>query len=178
MKKKFVYSLITVLLLIMAWVIYLKLLPNLKYTVLIEDDTGGTVSVAARSHSISGDVNIPSYIKRHGKIYKVVSISDKAFFKCKKLESVFIPDSVESIGTNAFHECYNLKKAVLPNNIKDIADGLFCVCPNLSDFIIPENVTRIGVAAFGGKRCFYKYEIQKYSDTRKRNLYRTKRIFI
>ena len=38
------------------------------------------------------------------------TIGDSAFFGCKDLESISIPNSVEEIGMSAFADCVNLKR--------------------------------------------------------------------
>ena len=52
---------------------------------------------------------IPATIKIQGHIYKVTSISDKAFYKNKKLSKVTIGKNVISIGKNVFNGCVKLK---------------------------------------------------------------------
>lgn len=42
-------------------------------------------------------------------------------FKSACIESIIIPDGVEEIGHNAFYECRKLKKIILPNSIKRVS---------------------------------------------------------
>ena len=46
--------------------------------------------------------------------YGVVSISNKAFFNCMKVERVIIPDSTIYIGKLAFCLCINLYEIEIP----------------------------------------------------------------
>lgn len=58
---------------------------------------------------------IPESVKR---------IADKAFSFCR-LESVYIPDSVEEIGNEAFYNCQQLVSVSLPESIKTIGEFAF-----------------------------------------------------
>ncbi len=51
---------------------------------------------------------IPSNIDYEGKSYNVISIDSSAFYECKLLTGVVIPDSVTSIGNYAFYNCSSL----------------------------------------------------------------------
>ncbi len=77
-------------------------------------------------------------------------IGREAFGGCTELESVTIPESVESVGLGAFWYCESIESAVIPKNVKHIEDYLFSGCKNLESVTIPEGAKRIGAAAFAG----------------------------
>ena len=52
-----------------------------------------------------GDVVIPDKISYNGATYSVTSISDYAFYVCRYLTSVTIPNSIINIGRDAFYGC-------------------------------------------------------------------------
>lgn len=79
----------------------------------------------------------------------VTSIGDWTFGFCSALTSVTIPDSVISIGECAFYECENLTSITFPDNVTSLGDLAFFYCKNLTSITIPDGVTSIGVNAFG-----------------------------
>lgn len=75
-------------------------------------------------------------------------ICDMAFYDCKSLSSLVIPDSVIGIGYGAFAGCSSLKSIVIPNGVTRIGTWTFLYCCSLSNIVIPDSVTRIGSIAF------------------------------
>lgn len=95
----------------------------------------------------NGNIIIPESVKYNGNTYNVTSIDEKAFFDCKGLESVIIPNNVTSIGSDAFYGC-NLKSVIIPHNVTSIGSGAFAGCHNLTSITIPDGVSYIGSGAF------------------------------
>ena len=56
----------------------------------------------------AGEVLIPSTVVNAGTTYRVTRIGNKAFYSCKDLTVVDIPEGVTSIGDNAFAGCGKL----------------------------------------------------------------------
>ncbi len=104
----------------------------------------GTVEITKYVGS-STEITIPGVID--GK--KVTSIGEEAFYLCKKITKVTIPNSVTSIGRNAFMDCYSLKDIAIPNSVTILGKGSFAYCRSLTDIIIPNSVTIIDEDAFG-----------------------------
>ena len=75
-------------------------------------------------------------------------IGARAFTKCRNLQEVEIPDSVEIIGRGAFYICPKLTRVKLPKNLKVIESGAFNYCTSLREVVIPEGTVRIGSSAF------------------------------
>ena len=80
----------------------------------------------------------------------VQTILDDAFQGFKRLRTVTIPDSVTEICERAFYMCENLESVKLPKNITRIAPRTFYCCYKLTSIDIPESVTVIGNNAFQG----------------------------
>ena len=78
----------------------------------------------------------------------VTSIGDGAFEGCRSLTEVVIPNSVTSIGDRAFSGCRFLTEVVIPNSVTSIGDRTFLGCSSLTEVVIPDRVTNIGKGAF------------------------------
>ena len=79
---------------------------------------------------------------------KIKTIGDYAFFDCRILDNVTIPQSVTSIGDYAFARCYDLTTLSLGENIETIGDRAFEDCWDLTNVTIPEKVETINPDTF------------------------------
>ncbi len=73
------------------------------------------------------DVVIPSEID--GKA--VTGIRNTAFYNCRSLTSVTIPDSVTNIGASAFEGCNGLTSITIPDSVTNIGCNAFELCENI-----------------------------------------------
>lgn len=74
--------------------------------------------------------------------YEVTAIGYYAFYVCKSIESVTIPDTVTSIGPRAFFFCASLKSVVIPDGVEEIVES-FLYCTSLTSIVIPDSVKTI-----------------------------------
>ena len=92
----------------------------------------------------------PSRLKGEYSIRKGVKvIGDRAFYACKSLISINIPNSVTYIGNHAFRGCKTLTSINIPNSVTNIGEGAFSGCKSLTCIYIPDSVTTIDSGAFG-----------------------------
>lgn len=157
-------------------IIILSTLTASAYDALIDgicynfDTSNKTASVTYRfsySYNASayvGDIVIPSIVVYNDNTYSVTSIGDNAFYNCRSLTSINIPNSVTSIGYGAFAGCSSLTKAEFASieSICKMKFGIFdsnplCYAHHLhidgkevTDLTIPNSVTSIGERAFSG----------------------------
>ena len=118
----------------------------------------------------SGSIIIPDSIKYEDCYYKVTEIGKDAFFQCKDLndvtlpntitsiggrsfgetniKNIVIPNSVVSIGYEAFDNCHYLDSVVIPNSVKDLGDMVFHACVGLTSIVISEGVSSLGFGVF------------------------------
>ena len=76
----------------------------------------------------------------------LTALADNAFYDCKKLVSVTIPESVASVGSGCFKNCVSLKSVRLPEKLASLGDYAFALCKELEGVSLPETLTTIGVA--------------------------------
>lgn len=97
----------------------------------------------------TGSITIPKEVTYMNRTRKVTSIGDAAFAGCEDLNSLSIPNSINSIGKHAFYSCA-FTKFVIPENVSSIGSGAFHYCTQMTDVTIPSSVTEIGGGAFYG----------------------------
>lgn len=78
-------------------------------------------SVTVTEGHIGGaeEITIPSTVTIDGKDYPVTKIGNGAFWNCRNLLSVTIPDSVTYIGEGAFEDCESIESYVIPDSVGD-----------------------------------------------------------
>lgn len=113
---------------------------GLKYTLLSDD----TYSVTGLGSCTDTDVVIPSTY--NGKA--VTSIGNKAFYMCKTLTSIIIPDSVMSVGSSAFYGCGGLTSVTIPDSVTSIGGEAFESCNGLTIVVIGNGLNSIGDRVF------------------------------
>ena len=75
-------------------------------------------------------------------------IKDYAFYDCKNLMNITIPNSITTIGGHAFYNCESLTEVTIPDGVTTIGAEAFYSCSSLTEVIIPDSVTTIGRVAF------------------------------
>ena len=70
----------------------------------------------------------------------ITSIGEDAFYKCKSLASVTIPEGVTWIGARIFKSCSNLASVTIPNSLTWIGADAFYGCSSLTSVYISDIV--------------------------------------
>ena len=78
----------------------------------------------------------------------MTEIGDGAFYYCKGLKSITIPNSVTEIGDYAFRDCTGLTSVTIPNSVTSIGSSAFEACTGLTEVSIGNSVTAIGGTTF------------------------------
>ena len=86
-----------------------------------------------------GNIIIPESTTYNGTTYSVTSIGEYAFFNCRGLTSVTIPNSVSYIGKYAFASCSGLTSVTIPNSVSYIGEAAFGDCSGLTSVTVDKN---------------------------------------
>ena len=145
---------------------------------LLSDDTYYLVTVGS---NLSSEIEIPDTC--NGK--SVTQIGLNAFYGCKTLTSITIPNTINHIGNNAFKNCTNLKTVIFNDNsslitlppvfngcssleeldfgsnssLEVIESQAFVGCSHLKNLTLPNSLLKIGKKAFYGCSAIEKIEI-------------------
>ncbi|MBE6838568.1 MAG: leucine-rich repeat domain-containing protein [Ruminococcus sp.] len=80
----------------------------------------------------------------------VMEIGESAFFDCKNVTTVSLPDGIEEIEACAFKNCTALTTINIPDSVEQIDGYAFSGCTGLTEITIPDSVTTIDGRAFDG----------------------------
>lgn len=118
-----------------------------------------TAIVGRQDKNLSGNIVIPSSLSYNGKEYHItgmvepteltawssntVSTENGAFQSCK-INSIYIPSSVQRIPPGAFYNCNELTNVQIEDGIIQLGAACFAGCNKLVELKIPESVTSFG----------------------------------
>lgn len=105
-------------------------------------------SYTSNANAYEGSIVIPESIVYDNVTYQVTAVTNYAFYGCKNMTSITIPNSITQIGNNAFQYCSGLSSIEIPNTITTIRGSVFEGCSGLTSISIPNSVTAIGAGAF------------------------------
>ncbi len=94
------------------------------------------------------DVVVPGTMNFNGTDYPVTAIGDQAFYNCASLQSIFLPEGLQSIGNRAFTLCTSLEAIELPSSLSSIGYRAFSSCELLQSMVVPEGITTLGIYTF------------------------------
>ena len=128
-------------------------------------------------YAFDGDRILPEVILPSS----TTAMGNYAFYNCYKLDTMPLPENLQSIGISCFNGCKALREAVIPaavtkletstfsgckalkvtlhNNITSIGSYCFRDCSNLNITSLPENLTTIGTYAFYGCSAIQRIDI-------------------
>lgn len=149
---------------------------NLSTSVTDEEIDDGVEDVLGVLYSSNGKKVLKCYKDEKLLKYSIKSetktICNSAFFECKSLQQIVIPNTVTNIGDNAFSGCISLRKVIVPKSVTSIGHGAFMRCFNIelefeSDLFIVQNGLLIDnlkkkiISCFGEDRyLFIPYSIK------------------
>lgn len=120
--------------------------PNLEYLdlslVTISDDGKGVANCIPENtfdgHETIKTIIFPKTLK---------AIGDYAF-RSTTLQSVELPESVDSLAAGVFQFCNELTKINIPSGLRSMGNRVFCGCKSLEEITLSDNIERINEGAF------------------------------
>lgn len=106
--------------------------------------SGGDVPAVASS--TPGLVRVPARLGG----YPVTTVGRQAFYECKKITSVMLPDTIVSIEAQAFKDCRDLISVTIPEGVTNISSSAFSGCRDLPSVKLPDALVTVGSSAFAG----------------------------
>ena len=98
--------------------------------------------------AFEGDTSLKNVNFEEG--IQLSNIPGETFKGCVALESLTIPNTVESIAANAFTGCTAIKNLVLGGSWTDLPKEMFKGFVSLETLVLPEGIQTIGASAFEG----------------------------
>lgn len=93
-----------------------------------------------------------------------INIGSNAFYNCKKLVSVTIPNTVSTLGAGAFGNCTALSEITLWADFTEISNDLFNGCSALEKVAIYGKITKIGNCAFSQCTSLTNIDLGDYTE--------------
>lgn len=97
-----------------------------------------------------GTRNIPGYICRDSSELETIvlpesveSIGESSFRNCPRIKTISLPENVESIGNSCFSDCTALESFTFNKNVKNLGHDLFNGCKKLKELTIPASVENV-----------------------------------
>lgn len=75
-------------------------------------------------------------------------LPERMFWACTSIESIVLPNSIDSIGVGAFWKAIELKNLSIPNRVKKIHSTAFGACNKLEHLTLPSQLESLGGYAF------------------------------
>lgn len=79
---------------------------------------------------------------------KMETIAGWAFYGCTNLKQVQFSSNLVTIENSAFYGCTSLETAILPDGLTELGSNAFCSCTKLKEVVLPESLITIGESVF------------------------------
>ena len=103
-----------------------------------------TEAVLEACYSSACAFSVPAYVDD----YAVTGMSAQAFYGCRSITSVTLPETFRTISAEAFYKCATLRSISIPEGVTAIGENAFCGCTSLTSVVIPASMDSIASQAF------------------------------
>ena len=122
------------------------------YNLNTADHTATLTKFTGKDGSTEIDAYVPKTVKKDNTSYTVTTIGEYAFAHRDHtfnptLQSVFLPDSIQTIEIYAFHGCSSLEEITLYEGLTEVKTYAFCFT-SLETIDWPKSLTSVGDMAF------------------------------
>ncbi len=131
---------------------------GMTYTI---NSDGESVTLSSVSDNSITDLEVPSTVSVSDVTYRVTAVKYRAFYNNKILQTVQLPEGLETVNGEAFKGCTALETVVFPSTITEINYSAFEGCEKLSDVKLPTSLESLGYHAFKGCASLTSIEIPK-----------------
>lgn len=104
----------------------------------------GKSAVVISYTGTSGDVVIPDTLDGH----PVIAVGEHMFQDNQVVETVQLPEGLQTIGNMAFFKCIRLRKIEIPEGITLIDQACFGGCDALEEVVLPDSLEEVGQFGF------------------------------
>lgn len=94
------------------------------------------------------DIVIPETITSDGNDYTIVALGDSAFWYCRKMTSLTMPNTVKTIAADCLAGCEMLSKCVMSNSIETVCERAFAADTQIKSLDLPETLKTVKENAF------------------------------
>lgn len=102
-----------------------------------------TAVVSGCDEKKEGKVVLPAQVEHKGQTYAVTKIGRSAFDRCSQMQSIVIPNGVQSIECGAFSGCERLMEIFIPKSVTNIDVAIFCAIPIYKDYADPHSFLKM-----------------------------------
>ncbi len=120
------------------------------------EETGNSIPASLEEVTVTGGSALQSYALSGCKGLRSVTLPDGllrvgegAFSDCPALETLVLPDTLESLGAWALRGCTSLSHILLPDGLLRVGEGAFYGCA-LTEISLPASIVEIPDSAFNG----------------------------
>ena len=125
----------------------------LKYTITSPSNLEVQCDGFTDAHKNDESVVIPETVNYNNRTYSVVSVVGDYYygFGGTNIKAIRLPSSLRKIGSYAFYTCKKLTEISIPDGVEEIGKGAFSSC-DFSLVVIPSSVNKIDDYAFASNK--------------------------